>query len=547
MRTHRSVLNFASGILFTLATTLTAFFTTPLLLAWLNPVRFGAYRMITDWNGYLTLLDFGLGGALLPLLARALGQGDTPMLRKVLAAGTRAYLWLTLVMLAAGVAMMPLVVWSVGVPAALRGDLRLAWILNLLSFLPLGLAPFRSIAEASQRSYWINTLMTFQCLLITALALIFAWGGLGISGQALAFTLGIFSFFAMLTWDGLRHDPGLLRAPVSAVADPGVWSAILSLSVPSLILSLSGRVGLLSDNLIAGGFLGPAMAASLYITVRLASLVQIQLQAIGAASWAGLAELHAQGAREVFNRRLVELTTLVAVLGLAVLGPVAAYNRHFFELWVGSRLIPFGGNRVVVVAALNAFLLGLFSLWGWCFSGTGQMRLMVAPSLLATAINLAASLVLTWRLGLVGPALGTLVASLTISLWYLPLLLRRYFGISLRALGWAIAWPLVWGVPYALGLWWVAHVHRPRGWAGLIAEMGGAALGFLAVSAVLILSPTDRALWRLRWSGFVQIWKEAMGWRPGSPEQSDRIAARPADIVIPSSDHGTHDDGHAHR
>lgn len=547
MRTHRSILNFASGVLFTLATTLTAFFTTPLLLAWLNPVRFGAYRMITDWNGYLALLDFGLGGALLPLFARALGQGDTPMLRKVLAAGTRAYLWLTLVMLTVGVAMMPLVVWSVAVPGSLLGDLRLAWILSLLSFLPFGLAPFRSIAEASQRSYWVNTLMTFQCLLITALSLLFAWGGLGISGQALAFTLGILSFFAMLTWDGLRREPGLLRAPLAAAPDPGVWHAIFSLSVPALLISLSGRVGLLSDNLIAGGFLGPAMAASLYITVRLPILAQIQLQAIGAASWAGLAELHAQGAREVFNRRLVELTTLVAVLGLAVLGPVAAYNRHFFDLWVGSKLIPFGGNRVVVVASLNAFLLGLFSLWGWCFSGTGQMRLLVAPSLLATAINLAASLVLTWRLGLVGPALGTLVASLTISLWYLPLLLRRYFGISLRALGWAIAWPLVWGVPYVLGLWWVAHVHRPRGWAGLIAEMGGAALGFLAISAALILSPTDRALWRLRWNGFVQIWKETMGWRGDLPDQSNRIVPESVDLAFPSPGGANHDDDHAHR
>ena len=275
--------------------------------------------------------------------------------------------------------------------------------------------------------------------------------------------------------------------------------------MPSLLLSLSGRIGLLSDDLVAGGILGPEMAWSLYLTARLASLAQVQLQAIGAASWAGLAELHAQRAYDTFNRRLVELTTLVAVLGIAVLGPIAAYGRPFFLLWMRGKPVTFGGDAVVIIASVNAFLLGLFSLWGWCFAGTGQVRRLVVPAVIATVINLAASLFLTRRLGLVGPVLGTLVANVTISLWWLPLLLRSVFGISLRALFRAVAWPLMWGVPYAGMLWWVAHVHQPWGWLGLLAEMGLAALGFLVVSGIVILSPTDRALWRLRLLGLLQF------------------------------------------
>jgi len=517
LRTQRSLLNFATGIVFTAVTTLTALFTTPLLICWLQQERFGAYRMITDWYGYLTLLDFGLGGALSPLLARALGQGDTQVLRGTLAAGMRAYLRLTLLILCVGLAMTPLVVLVVGVRPALAGDLRLAWIVILLSFLPLGLAPFRTFAEAHQRGYWVNVLLTVQCLLITALSLLFAWTGWGITGQSWAFALGIITFYLMLAWAGLRHDPGLWSSPLAAPPAPEIRRAIWNLSLPTLLVSLSGRIGLLSDNLVAGGFLGPAMATALYVTVRLASLAQAQLQAIGAASWAGLAELHAQGNRDTFNQRLVELTTLVAVLGLAVLGPIAAYNRHFFNLWVGPKLVTSGGgDLVIVIAAVNAFLLGLFSLWGWCFAGTGRVRLIVVPSAIATAINLAASLFLTWRLGLVdpvlgiaGPVLGTLVANLAVNLWYLPILLRRSFSISLSAMVMGVAWPLAWGLPYAAGLWWLAHAHRPWGWPGLIAEMSGAALGFLILSSVVILSATDRALWRARLAGLLRFRGEA--------------------------------------
>ena len=207
---------------------------------------------------------------------------------------------------------------------------------------------------------------------------------LGYRGAGLGVPLGITTFFLMLTWDGLRRDPSLLSSALTTPSNPEIRLAIWSLSVPSLLISLSGRIGLLSDDLVAGGFLGPAMAFSLYVTARLPSLAQVQLQAIGAASWAGLAELHAQRAYDTFNRRLVELTTLVAVLGIAGLGPIAAYGRPFFLLWMRGKTVTFGGEAVVIIASVNAFLLGLFSLWGWCFAGTGQVRRLVVPAVVAT-------------------------------------------------------------------------------------------------------------------------------------------------------------------
>jgi hypothetical protein len=96
------------------------------------------------------------------------------------------------------------------------------------------------------------------------------------------------------------------------------------------------------------------------------------------------------------------------------------------------------------------------------------------------------------------------VANLTISLWWLPLLVRQEFGVPLRSLFWAVARPLAWGLPFGVVLWWAARSHRPWGWPGLAAEMGGAALVFLAFGYAAILSPTDRALWRMRLEGMLR-------------------------------------------
>lgn len=501
-RVRRSMLTFGSMLLFTAATTATALVTTPLLIGWLGEgrlgeERFGAWRAISDWYGYLTLLDFGVGGAMTPLLARALGRGDRRALRGALAAGVRAYLGIMALALVVGAAMTPLITWQVAVPPGLVGELRLAWLLALLSFLPTALAPFRTLAEADQRGYRVNLLMTVQCLLITALSLALARAGWGVAGQALAFSAGIGAFFLLLAWDGLRSGPAPPPSALLERPDRETWRALWALSLPSLLINFSGRVSLLTDNIVTAGILGTVAVTSLVVTQRLATLAMAVLQAIGNSSWAALADLHARGDRDAFNRRLVELTNLVAVLGLAALGPIVAYNRDFIRLWMGPGF-SYGGDVVIAVAALNALVGALLSLWGWCFTGTGHVRRMTVPLIVSAAVNLMASVALTRRFGLVGPLLGTTTAYLAVNCWCFPLLMRRVFGLSPRALARAVAVPAAWGVPYVAGLWALTRVHRPRGWAGLAAEMSAAALGFLALGAVAILSPTDRDLWRRR-------------------------------------------------
>ena len=109
MRIRQSLLNFATMVLFLAVTMSVALFATPWLEAWLGTARFGAFRVVIDCQGYLTLLELGLGGALAPLLARALGQGMSGPCERMIAAGVRAYLCITLLTLAAGLALTPLI------------------------------------------------------------------------------------------------------------------------------------------------------------------------------------------------------------------------------------------------------------------------------------------------------------------------------------------------------------------------------------------------------------------------------------------------------
>ncbi|MHC5543999.1 lipopolysaccharide biosynthesis protein, partial [Singulisphaera rosea] len=82
---------------FTLVTTVVGLFVTRLLVEWLGEDKFGAFRVVLDWQAFLNLLELGLGGAIAPLLARAFAHNDEPNLRGTMAAATWAYLRVSVV------------------------------------------------------------------------------------------------------------------------------------------------------------------------------------------------------------------------------------------------------------------------------------------------------------------------------------------------------------------------------------------------------------------------------------------------------------------
>jgi O-antigen/teichoic acid export membrane protein len=495
-RVRRAALTYGTGVLTTAVSMIARLVAVPFLLLWLGEERYGAFRAAVDWYAYLALMELGLAGALLPLLARAFGRRDDPGLRSTLAAGIRAYARQTLLMVGAGMLLVMALRYLVPVSADNVADLTLAALVLVAGLFLTPLLPFRLVAEARQEGYRVNLLLLWQTLVIVGLALLLAYLGWGITGQTVALVVGSLFLFGTLTLREVVRDREILRAALGRVRDSAPWQELWRLNWPTLIRQLCGSAALLSDRIIVAAFLGPAMVVPLFVTQRLAELARTQLQNVSGASWAGLAELHAQREAATFNRRIVELTNVVFAVGLAVLVPIVAYNHHFVRLWVGGER--YAGELVTLVAGANALLLSAVTLWDWAFGGTGQVAKLVPVSIVSTVINLGLSLTLTPRLGVVGPLLGTLCATTVTSLWYVPLLLRRTFGMPLHALFRAAAVPMLWGVPFALAVWWLAHRSPDIWWAQLAAEMAAAAAVFLALWWLVMLTAAERRVNRER-------------------------------------------------
>ena len=255
-------------------------------------------------------------------------------------------------------------------------------------------------------------------------------------------------------------------------------------------------IGLLSDSILIAVFLSPRVVMTFFLTQRLASVAQGQLQNIGTSSWAAMAELYARGELALFNRRALELTRLVAIASMTLLIPIAAFNRTFIALWVGPAL--HGGTAVTLAAALVGFGQAVVSLWGWLFHAAGQLPRVVPISVATVTVNLVGSIIFVRTYGIVGPLLGTLLSFALVSSWAFPFLMRRSFGLSILRLAGALVWPVVLGLPVMGISGWVSTQPLFHTWQGWLVGTSATASTYLLMAWMLLLDAQDRLAWRNR-------------------------------------------------
>jgi len=491
LRATRSILNVAASLVQTVMVSAVGFLATPRLLAWLGHEKYGAFNAVNQWYAYVLLLEFGLGGALSPLLAHALAQTDPDAVRRTLAAGIRAYGRILFLMLAGGAILAWLIPYLILVSPAARTDLRMGCLLAVVGVLLVPLAPFRALVEAEQRTYVVSLLLVGQSLLITGLALWWAYRGLGITGQFLAVLLGSFFFHAALAAPYL--DRRLLQA-LRLTPERALNQRLWKLSGLTFVFNIAGRLSILSDNIVVAALLGPAQVVPFFLTQRLPLFAQTQLQSLGGGTWAAMAELHFTGQLTLFRQRLLEITRLVAVLATAVLVPIVLFNRVFVTLWVGRT--QFGGGELSLLAVLDAFFLALTTWWGWIFTGTGRVGRLLPQQVTGAVVNLAASIILTYTYGLIGPLLGTLIMYVAVSVPFLLWLLWRDFGLAPVSLLAASALPVIFAVFFLTVFVWATGGWQPTGWSSLVLRFTLVGAVFLSAAWFVLFSRSERNLWQ---------------------------------------------------
>jgi O-antigen/teichoic acid export membrane protein len=396
---------------------LTQVVTVPIFLSALGPHAFGTWLMILQATQIISFATTWIAVPVIRASAECYVTQDRNRARVLYQTAALYYAALGTLVTGSGLVLLALARGTVDDwPAVAVALLQLPVYMQFnLSF---------SLLAGYQRMSIANLLLATIAPLSAVLGAIGLWAGLEVVGLAL----------------GLVAATALVTAAAWVLARP-CWRggrAPLRIDRPTLRSLITGGVGHLgysaayflrqSDVILVGLLLGPPAAAVYGIAFKLADVVVQLVWKIPDSLYPLLAELDAAFEHET-AQQWQRLGAIVAV-AVASLGGLltAAFGRDVVTVWVGSTyaappaVLGWLGLLVALQVLVHASTIGVY--------GTTHMKAIAAAAVTEGVVKVALTWALLPRLGLVGAPLGSVLASVGLTAWYVPWQAGRRRGHS---------------------------------------------------------------------------------------------------------------------
>lgn len=436
-RKKRILKNTAANGLAQAATMVSTFVFLPLLIHAFGFSVYGVYTLYLAVNGYAVLLDLGVSATLTRIVAERTAKGDSDGVWRAVFSSATIYFALGLftaaVLFALGLTTHSLFNLS-GVEAQLLKTLLWMGAAFQLWYWPTAAA--RDALAGLQR-YDLIAKVTLGIVASDIVATIYILAT-GEGPLILVAARMVTMVVASLIHIGLlvRHAPkrsGALRTSggeIRSILKSG--SSVFALQIAGIMSRQQ------TDKLVLGVFLGTSAVTLYEIGAKLNSLITSFSGLSVSATLPVAAELNAQNRHASLLSLFLRGTKIVATLVVPIIVILVAMAGPFINAWFGP-----GFETAVPVAQLlllSQVLLPLYLLGDQILIGKNKFSLWVPGGITLAILNVVLSVVLVRGFGLIGVALGTLIAYTLELPWYM-----RVFGkeMDLGARRWlaSTAWP----------------------------------------------------------------------------------------------------------
>ena len=487
----RIVLNVLSNWAGQIASLALSFFVAPFVVRSLGNSEYGVWMLMVAIAGYLSLLDLGVRAAVTRYLARFAAEGDHASASRMASASFQIFAATGVVGIAASVVLALFVLDRFGVPEHDLSTARIVLILvgvNVAVSLVSGV--YAGAVAALQRFDLLNLAEVVTALVRTGATVVALLAGQGVLAMA-AIQL------ATSVWRGVwlaylgRQIYSSLRIDIRHV-DSGSLKLIFSFSALTFLIHVSGRLIYYTDALVIAAFLPIGVLTFFSIAGSLVEYSRMIISSVSFTTSPMASSLDGAGQHD--RVRLLLLTS--AKYSMMILLPIAltflVRGRSFIGLWMGPSYAEMSG-RVLAILSLPLLLYGSTHAMGGIMMGVGKHKPMVPAMILEAGANLALSVALLPRLGIVGVAWGTTIPSLVSSLFFWPHYTRRALGIPAAAYFESV-WIRPWmaAVPFALGSYaierWLPATNLPV----FFIQVGGCLLLAVVADWKICLSAEER-------------------------------------------------------
>jgi len=459
---------------------------TPYLFRRLGLEQFGTYGVLITVAAVLGLVELGVSVGLTKYVAEHRSRGDRDELEQDLGVSVALLAILGPIAFAFVAAVG---VWGDGVaPVGDRDAFRLGLVVIGASMvLRLPLFAYGAALQGYQRFDLFYRAEGAAVLVVTAGSVAVVEAGGGVLGLAVVYAAAQVAggiLFAVLLH---RVDPGLSLRP--RLGERARRRRVAGFGGLALIADSMEFAAQRMDVLIVAALRNATVAAPLVAAMRLVSGMQALVLPFVNLILPMVADLLARDAHEEVRRRFVLATRVALQVTLPVAAGLALFSGDVIDLWLGDAAPAVTDDIVVVLMAAQVATLTSLPA-GKVLLAAGRLRALTMLACLEGVSNVALSIVLVIRYGVIGAVIGTLLTTALIVLVRLPLAARVTGCAGRRLIGAGLLPALAATAPAIVAMIGARELLEP-GTARLVA---GLALGWGLAGAVGLAQVGPRRL-----------------------------------------------------
>jgi O-antigen/teichoic acid export membrane protein len=426
--TQKATLNVLAAALDYGARLVVGFVLNPLLVGGLGDYRYGLWRVLLRFVGYISPASGRATQALKWTIAKHQSSMDYEAKRRYVASAITVWLlFFPLLTTLGGVLVWFLPVW-LDVPVELHRNVRFASGLLFANLILISLVDLpRSVLEGENLGYkrmGLSAALVFVGGGLTVLALYLGTGLVGVAAATVTTTLLTGALFLRVahihvTWFGVaRPSSTVVRQFFGLSGWFLVWRLIMQVMRSSdvVLLSLFGSVELVTVYTLTN-----------HVPETLINFVAILVFGITP----GLGGIIGAGKLEKAARVRGEMMVLTWLMATVVGSTIVLLNRSFVQLWVGEKYYAGTIPCLLVMVMVTQFVLirndaNVIDL-------SLELRSKVLMGLVSAILSLALAGILVgpFMMGITGLCLGFIAGRSVLSLCY-PWLIGRVLGVSVR-------------------------------------------------------------------------------------------------------------------
>jgi O-antigen/teichoic acid export membrane protein len=378
------------------------------------------------------MFDFGLTAGVERFLAgtRDDSQEAKNRIQKIISTSFIVYAIMGLIVVVVGSIFAPFVAEIFEIPDGFSESVHT--IIVALSFLvgfQFLLRAVSGIFFAHQKQFLSNSLSFALNISNILFTVFFVYLGYELWSFVFAQVL-VFIFNTILTLYFFNKNYGYVRFSTKDF-ELGLLKEMFSYGFYLFIIGVAVQIVFQTDRIIIGSIVSLSAVSVYALTSKLPEMTSQLIWKITDNSFPGMVELSKGSEINPFRQVHDKLMGLTLSLSTTAFWIIVIMTAPFINLWIGKDFFA-GQDFVFLISYLYLIQLTFIHVSSMCLNGAGIAKQLSLMSILEAALNLAISIFLAKKMGLKGVLIGTIIAGVVTSFWYVPYLTSKFMKISIK-------------------------------------------------------------------------------------------------------------------